>query len=1003
MEPYVGELDPVDPSRCLCVSMNTRKQCKNPRKKIIKENGKIEYLPYCARHLKDGSCMHERNYAEMYQKYLVKRALTLKSGEVHKPTEERKKKKEWIDNPVYWLDKPIEDYNTELSYGEYILPNNTQFPEFIIRNFGNFMITADSKLTCNQPQIMGEQTEPFSYQRMIASYMAPNMPYRGLLLFHDVGTGKTRSAITVAEKYRTELLKLPSDIRPSHKILVILPASLISTWEEELMKWGNHDIRRPTNYDSLSKGEKSISDSMRKNIIYDGYDFVTANASNTDNTLCRLLGGKIVNGTVVGANLHHRLVICDEVHNLVSRMIGNARTRKDIKNNASIGGRIYQMLMNAIDCKFLFLSATPVLNSPFELGILFNILKGYIKTGSIKTTLFPTLEEEFDRLYIDFNSHKMINVDRFQKSIMGMISYYYAGEGDVFPDVDENIVNCVMSETMLQEYDRVRGDEMDKESKMKSHKVKAIQQDTLGLDIDLFNPPQSFRTRSRQISDFTMPPKYIRPSPHSFQSIYNEISNDPTKWTFDQQQWINKMFSNNKEEIAKFTEKFKSIPDVEEQKKYLLDTLSSKMEEIGIEDNTETPFTVDQKEPLNSTYAQAIESLKSSLHRDKMIYLGKDMVGNYSVKMATILSLLEESAGPCFVYSNYVQLEGLGMFSIVLEANGYEVFDYHSINEFNVDSFIKPFTDKYRGRYVMFSGDEDAQTRKTIREWFNSPKNIHGEICKIFMGSPAAAEGISLKNVRQVHIMEPHWNNVRIKQVIGRATRICSHSALPPEERHVDVYRYIATEYDENEPNPTIKPMEPRSTDQFIQDIADRKEEINKQFLQLLKNTAFDCIINLEHNKTTNNPIECFKFAEGTKPGAVIHVSEKIGKIVQRGKPQKTETIGVLEQIKQETKHEMVHYDRGSDITAIQGNKKVTTETAYFIQIIGGRHIPIQNSIQMTSDYAPAKIKKDDIIQVTVLYRLDMLKNQNTQFVFGALYQTDKNRIFIPSQKFKKL
>ena len=48
-------------------------------------------------------------------------------------------------------------------------------------------------------------------------------------------------------------------------------------------------------------------------------------------------------------------------------------------------------------------------------------------------------------------------------------------------------------------------------------------------------------------------------------------------------------------------------------------------------------------------------------------------------------------------------------------------------------------------------------------------------------------------NVRQVHILEPFWNEVRINQLIGRAIRQCSHEDLPLEERYVDVYRYYAT------------------------------------------------------------------------------------------------------------------------------------------------------------------------------------------------------------------
>ena len=50
-------------------------------------------------------------------------------------------------------------------------------------------------------------------------------------------------------------------------------------------------------------------------------------------------------------------------------------------------------------------------------------------------------------------------------------------------------------------------------------------------------------------------------------------------------------------------------------------------------------------------------------------------------------------------------------------------------------------------------------------------KNKRGDFIQIMIISSAGAEGISLKCVRQVHILEPFWNYVRIDQVLGRAVR----------------------------------------------------------------------------------------------------------------------------------------------------------------------------------------------------------------------------------------
>ena len=41
--------------------------------------------------------------------------------------------------------------------------------------------------------------------------------------------------------------------------------------------------------------------------------------------------------------------------------------------------------------------------------------------------------------------------------------------------------------------------------------------------------------------------------------------------------------------------------------------------------------------------------------------------------------------------------------------------------------------------------------------------------------------------------MEPYWNLSRIKQVIGRDIKICSHKDMPPSKRKVNIYLYITT------------------------------------------------------------------------------------------------------------------------------------------------------------------------------------------------------------------
>jgi hypothetical protein len=75
---------------------------------------------------------------------------------------------------------------------------------------------------------------------------------------------------------------------------------------------------------------------------------------------------------------------------------------------------------------------------------------------------------------------------------------------------------------------------------------------------------------------------------------------------------------------------------------------------------------------------------------------------------------------------------------------------------------------------------------------YNDPNNAHGGIIDLLLISATGAEGLDLKRVRHVHIMEAYWNYGRILQIIARGVRNGSHSDLPENERDVQPYLYLA-------------------------------------------------------------------------------------------------------------------------------------------------------------------------------------------------------------------
>lgn len=130
--------------------------------------------------------------------------------------------------------------------------------------------------------------------------------------------------------------------------------------------------------------------------------------------------------------------------------------------------------------------------------------------------------------------------------------------------------------------------------------------------------------------------------------------------------------------------------------------------------------------------------------------------------------------------------------------------------------------------FGVFSGEIKKKERDQMVRDYNEGK------IKALLVSSAGGEGLDLKGTRQIQIMDPHWNNEKIEQVIGRGIRYKSHAHLPENERKVDVERYLATI------RPGFfqsllgqKPAE--SADQYLDMLSKDKDALNTQLKTLLR------------------------------------------------------------------------------------------------------------------------------------------------------------------------
>jgi superfamily II DNA or RNA helicase len=146
--------------------------------------------------------------------------------------------------------------------------------------------------------------------------------------------------------------------------------------------------------------------------------------------------------------------------------------------------------------------------------------------------------------------------------------------------------------------------------------------------------------------------------------------------------------------------------------------------------------------------------------------------------------------------------------------------------EFGIDP-IKEALDKNGITYTVFSGDVPVEQRQQIVNDFNN------NMFNVLILTRAGGEGIDLKGVRSVVVLDPTWNDAGLQQVIGRAIRFRSHAHLPIEERNVNVYFMMLTK-----PETISEEDAYASGDKILYAIIEKKKKISAVLLELLKDLS---------------------------------------------------------------------------------------------------------------------------------------------------------------------
>ena len=655
--------------------------------------------------------------------------------------------------------------------------NGRIFPLWVLKNFKKYelpkIIRKEGEDPCNEVI----KNELNLYQKFIGQYLNYRSPFRDILVYHGLGSGKTATAINI--------YNVLYNYTPKWNIIIFIPASLRNDpWMKDLNRW-------------ITKKDK---DGRMKNIIFVHYDSPFADRDFLDKI-------KKVDSS------NSTMYLFDEAHNFIRNVYNNISSKTG-KRAQVIYDYIQQEKIENDKTRIVLLSATPAVNTPYEFALIYNLMR----PGT-----FPKSEAIFNQLYISSTNFASLNENKknmFQRRIMGLTSYYIGATPDKYASKTVHYKNILMGKYFQEVYDHFEKIEEEKEKiriRMSRGKVGGDEMST-------------YATYTRQACNFVFPPisgkinGENRPRPSKFRLketealLLDEGKEVQRKNALMLKKETAKQYDKAvKEYINKFIEFLKEIHRKDKKNKHTLQ-------------NDVNTFA----KKYNYSFTKFNENEKKKSKLFEMLYI-------CSPKMMHIIFNIIKSPGPVLVYSNYVLMEGLQVFKIYLNFFGFTSYD---------DSKKDKSKDFYR--YMEFHGAIDKDTRFKNKNTFNEKDNLKGKIMKIIMISPAGAEGINLSNVRQVHILEPYWNEVRIEQVIGRAIRQCQHKDLPMKDRTVDVFRYKMVRKNGKE-----------TSDERMERISRKKNNLLISFIEAIKQAAVDCELFKSHNMM-GTKYSCFKFNENS-------------------------------------------------------------------------------------------------------------------------------------------
>lgn len=651
------------------------------------------------------------------------------------------------------------------------------------------------------------------HQSFLSNFINPDTPYKGLLIFHGTGTGKTCAAIAIAERFKEMVQKYNT------KIYVLTPGPLVrENWKQELLVCtGETYLKYEDNTSYISEVEKQKAEKAAINNALQYYKFMSYRSFYR-----KVLGEKILDKKITDDNkvkssyrrtetgeyerdiavdrlyhLNNSIIIVDEAHNLTGNSQGEALSR---------------IIKSSVNLRVVLLTATPMKNLADDIIELLNF---------VRPPDSPILR---DKIFSPEKNHEMKlrpdGPDYLKKMARGYVSYLRGADPLTFAtqvnkgEIPEGllftkVVRCTMPPFQLKLYNnaiRDSDDALDRNSEaVANFAFPGLTDDKKGLT-GYYGREGLMQIRNQLKTNSDLLNKKIQ-----------EMINASIKGRVEESDSWLRLTENNNSVTGK-------ILDVR-----YLHLFSIK-------------FFRAFRKLTRLVYGK--KGARTAFVYSNLVKVGIELFKEILLQNG-YLEFQENS-------SDYVIMDDTVCYFCGRQKKEHPVANvtYENENSTEYDKLTNkkmPEHTFHPATFITVTGNASEESLEVIPEdkqrilksVFSSMDNKEGKFIKLVLGSKVMNEGISLLNVAEVHVLDVYFNLGRVEQVKGRAIRHCSHHKLMTEENPfptVNVYKYA------------VRLDNGLSSEEELYRKAELKHILIKKIERILKETAIDCPLNRTGN-----------------------------------------------------------------------------------------------------------------------------------------------------------